>query len=164
MLYLSIPFFNMAQYPPAPPPSQPKPSSSPTSGNRKSSISLPTSTETVPLDHPSRTTPLHPSLPTVLVPPNQTTSSINPLTLQPFTDAELKSYNFDKLLQDHKSLSNADIEKARDEAVKALRDKIDERDAKVREVEKEIEEKEKIRGVERKVYRRQMEGRKGGDD
>ena len=45
-----------------------------------------------------------------------------------------------------------------------MKDKIDERDAKVREVEKEIEEKEKIREVERKVYRKKMEGRKGNDD
>ena len=48
--------------------------------------------------------------------------------------------------------------------MRALREKIEEREAKVREVEKEIEEKEKIREVERKVYRKKMEGRKGGEE
>ncbi|RMZ91400.1 hypothetical protein DV736_g1362, partial [Chaetothyriales sp. CBS 134916] len=161
---MPLPQSNVMARDPTPPPSQlPQTASSPTSTSHKGAVSNP-SADTLPLDHPSRTCPIHPLLPTVLVSTDTTTTATNPLTLQPFTEAELKTFNFEKVLADYKHLPKPEIEKLRDEAAKALKEKIEEREAKLREVEKEIEEKEKIREVERKVYRKKMEGRKGGDD
>ncbi|RMD42094.1 hypothetical protein DV735_g3058, partial [Chaetothyriales sp. CBS 134920] len=76
--------------------------------------------------------------------------------LQPFTEAELKTFNFEKVVADYKHLPKPEIAKLRDETAQALREKIEEREVKVREIEKEIEEKEKIREVERKVYRKKI--------
>ena len=67
-------------------------------------------------------------------------------------------------MAEHLGGNKAEIEKARDEAIKALREKIEERENRVREIDKEIEAKEKIREVERKVYKKKMEARKGGGE
>ena len=124
----------------------------------------------VPLDSPSRTTPVHPSLPAIKVPTLHATTNINPITLQPFSEAELKNLGYEKLRAEYEDANGgvrtAEIEKAREEAVRMLREKISEREAKEREIDREIDEKEKIREVERKVYRKKMgigeKGKEGG--
>ena len=125
----------------------------------------------VPLDASARTTPIHASLPTIKLPVSHATTNTNPITLQPFSDAELKTLGYEKLRADYEDATtggvrSAEIEKAREEAVRMLREKIGEREAKEREIDREIDEKEKIREVERKVYRKKMgigeKGKEGG--
>jgi hypothetical protein len=133
------------------------------------------------------------------MPADHATSNINPITLQPFSEAELKNLGFEKLRAEYENtsapgptlaatggassgtagaststgttagaasrLNIKELEKAREEAVKMLRERIAEREAKEREIDREIDEKEKIREVERKVYRKKMatgEGKKEG--
>ncbi|ETI27604.1 hypothetical protein G647_00053 [Cladophialophora carrionii CBS 160.54] len=132
----------------------------------------------VPLDSPLRTTPIHPSLPSVKVPETALSGSAtdtNPITLQPFTEAELSKYGFAKLraqifaaagttahgggghhggaLSDRE---REEIARLRDETAAAVKHRLEEREARVREIEREMEEKEKIREVERKVFRKKL--------
>ncbi|KAJ9608375.1 hypothetical protein H2200_007363 [Cladophialophora chaetospira] len=129
----------------------------------------------VPLDSPLRTTPIHPSLPSIKVPDTTTTTpNINPITLQPFTETDLSKHGYEKLRAQifaspsaAAATSNpevltaqqkAEISRLRDETANALKQKLDEREARVREIEREMEEKEKIREVERKVFRKKLAG------
>ncbi|OQU96470.1 hypothetical protein CLAIMM_02551 [Cladophialophora immunda] len=128
----------------------------------------------VPLDSPLRSTPIHPSLPSVKVPEAALTSSApntNPITLQPFTEAELTKHGFGKLrAQIFATAANSggglgerekeEIARMREETAALLKQKLDEREARVREIEREMEEKEKIREVERKVFRKKLAGGK----
>ena len=114
----------------------------------------------MPLDSPVRNTPIHHSLPAIKLPATHSTTNTHPLTLQPFSDSELKSLGYEKLRAEYEDpnggVKKAEIEEARDEAVRMLRERLNEREAKEREIDREIDEKEKIREVERKVYRKKM--------
>ena len=134
---------------------------------RKHSTSL---TETVPIDHPSRAHPVHASLPTLpLLPsePTAQTANINPLTLQPFTTAELAAHKYEELRARLSSSSNNDetlakaVTTEQEEIVQQIKARMDERARKEAEIDKEIGEMEKIREVERKIYRRRMGGKEG---
>jgi len=119
--------------------------------------------EPVPLDSPLRTTPIHPSIPSIRVPADASTSNLNPITLQPFTGAELERYGFEKLRRElgggeRPGDESEALQKAKDDAVRQLKARMEERDAKSKEIEREMDEKEKIREVERKVYRKKMGG------
>ena len=130
-----------------------------------------------PLDSDLRVQPLHPSIPEVRLPrkvenelpsaeavdrkqeeqnglgtPSSTT--LNPVTLQPFTLEELRSHNIDALLRQYLAPDSA--RKARDEAAKELRKLLDENDVKTKEIDREMEEKKKTREIERKVYARKL--------
>ncbi|KIX01969.1 uncharacterized protein Z518_07908 [Rhinocladiella mackenziei CBS 650.93] len=128
----------------------------------------------VPLDSPLRTVPIHPSLPSVKVPTTSKTTepNTNPVTLQPFTEAELAKYGFEKLRAQIVGAAGKDssrnrerllgekekheIERMREETAMVLKAKMEERETRIREVEREKEEKEKIREVERKVFRKKL--------
>jgi len=132
----------------------------------------------VPLDSALRTTPIHPSLPSVKVPATavagSTEPNTNPITLKPFTKAELSKYGFEKLraqVSTRNATSEAgngaasgggvkvdeeEVKKLREQTTALLKHKLEEREGKIREIEREIEEKEKIREVERKVFRKKM--------
>ena len=134
----------------------------------------------VPLDSPLRTKSIHPSLEAVKVP--DASPNAHPVTLQPFTDAELAKYGYEKLraqiftAADKRGSSNTlanitagtglserekeEIVRMRDETAAVLKHKIEEKEAKVREIDREMEEKEKIREVERKVFRKKLAGGK----
>lgn len=169
---------------------QDKPSSDSTDG--AANLTSPTSTQhpltsgatpgPVPLDSTLRTTPIHPSLTSVKVPATavagSTEPNTNPITLKPFTDAELSKYGFEKLRAQISAKSSAaeagtatgasatvgagskaneeEINRLREETAALLKHKLEERDAKIREIEREMEEKEKIREVERKVFRKKL--------
>lgn len=130
----------------------------------------------VPLDSPLRTTPIHPSIPLIKVPSTaaSTEPNTNPITLQPFTEAELAKHGYEKL-RAHISAaagnsnprSNAnggvlsekekeELQRIKEETAMLLKHKLDEREQRVREIEREMEEKEKIREVERKVFRKKL--------
>ena len=53
-----------------------------------------------------------------------------------------------------------ELERIREETAAQLRHKLEEREHKMREIQKEMEDKEKIREVERKVFRKKMGGGK----
>ena len=128
----------------------------------------------VPLDSPLRTTPIHPSLPSVKVPEaaHLGAPNTNPVTLQPFTEAELAKHGYEKLRAQILSSANPnvtgalsdkekeEISRMRDETAAALKHKMEEKDAKIRDIDREMEEKEKIREVERKVFRKKLAGGK----
>lgn len=130
-----------------------------------------------PLDSDLRVQPLHPSIPEVKLPrkvESETTladradekqkeqkglgtpsaTTLNPITLQPFTLEELHSHNIDALLHQYSTPEAA--RKAREETVKELRKLLDENDVKTKEIDRELEEKEKTREIERKVYARKL--------
>lgn len=125
----------------------------------------------VPLDSPLRTVPMHPSLPSVKL-PDSSPANINPVTLQPFTEVELQKYGYEKLRAQifathHNTNSGegvlsaaqkAEIARLREETASALKQRLDEREARIREIEREMEDKEKIREVERKVFRKKLAG------
>jgi hypothetical protein len=142
---------------------------------RKHSTSL---NDTVPLEHPSRTHPIHPalsSLPLLPQPPSAATSTINPLTLQPFTPAELTAHKYDDLRARFVNPSTsegqpaavaaavnaAQVNAEQEDVVRQINARMEERARKEAEIDKEIGEKEKIREVERKIYRRKMGGKEG---
>ncbi|KAH0830928.1 hypothetical protein AYO21_06459 [Fonsecaea monophora] len=135
----------------------------------------------VPLDSPLRTTPIHPSVEAIKVPETALTSAApntNPITLQPFTEAELVQYGFEQLraqifathgvgvgdgdggaggnLLVLGEKEKQEIARIREETAALLKQKLDEREARVREIEREMEDKEKIREVERKVFRKKL--------
>jgi hypothetical protein len=134
----------------------------------------------VPLDSPLRTTPIHALLSTVKMPATSAANT-NPITLQPFTEAELVRYGYEKLRAEivgvassstntegetssSSSLSGKDqkerLARLRDETATLLKQRLDEREKKAREIEREMEEKEKIREVERKVFRKRLDAMK----
>ena len=111
---------------------------------------------------------------------------MNPITLQPFTQAELSKHGYEKLRNDiyaagliglptgmavnHRmgkgdampltDRESKELNRLREETALALKHRLDERDSKAREIEREMEEKEKIREVERKVFRKKLAGGK----
>lgn len=130
-----------------------------------------------PLNSDIRVQPLHPMIPEVKLPrkvenesASATTSAdkekeqrgldtpsattLNPITLQPFTLEELHSHNIEALLRQYSTPEAA--RKARDETAKELRKMLDENEVKTKEIDREMEEKEKTREIERKVYARKL--------
>ncbi|KAK6382921.1 hypothetical protein LTS17_003591 [Exophiala oligosperma] len=123
----------------------------------------------VPLDSPSRTAPIHPSVPAVKIPASAVWN-LNPITLQPFTDEELVKYGYEKVRAEVYSARGVDakgkagvkakeeeVARLREETANMLRQKLEEREIKLREITREMEEKEKIREVERKVFRKRLD-------
>ena len=115
----------------------------------------------------------------------------NPVTLQPFTDADLAKHGYEKLRAQIAAAAvrhgdvpppptggigeggtkpplhlsereKEEIASLRDETAAALKIKIEEREVKVREIEREMEEKEKTRELERKLLRKKLAGGKEG--
>lgn len=115
---------------------------------------------TIPLDSPLRTTPIHPSLPAIKVsadaPPNT-----NPLTLQPFTEAELAQHGYTQLRTQFAGADEEELNRLRAETAALLKHRLEERESKAREIQREMDEKEKIREVERKVFRKKLDAMKG---
>lgn len=199
----------------------------------------------VPLDSPLRTTPIHPSIPAVKVPESATTTDPNthPVTLRPFTDADLEKYGYEKLREqilrvgagnatggaagagsekERQKRGNGgtagvgvsggiggaaagssekekekekpkresgragagsgasggavkpgtgagmtekrkrEIERIKDETAALLKQKLEERETKVRQIEREKEDMEKTREVERKVFQKKFGAGKEG--
>ncbi|EXJ78701.1 hypothetical protein A1O1_09103 [Capronia coronata CBS 617.96] len=127
----------------------------------------------VALDSPLRTTPIHPSVPSVKVPDTALTTepNTNPVTLRPFTEAELEKHGFEKLREQIVGASKSgsgkggsgvtekqkqEIERIREETAALLKQKLDERETKVRQIEREMEVKAKTREVERKVFQKKF--------
>jgi hypothetical protein len=137
--------------------------------NRKLSL---TNDTHPPLSHPSRVQPIHSALPQPALLPATTDDTpnpytLNPLTLQPFTTADLQSHNFDALLAECRDPQTGQIDKElvkklQDEAVGKIQERVREREAKEAAIEREVNEMEKTREVERKIWMKRMAAAKGG--
>ncbi|KPI44591.1 uncharacterized protein AB675_8734 [Cyphellophora attinorum] len=149
-------------------PHQPPQPISPTH-NRKLSL---TNDTHPPLSHPSRVQPIHPAFPQPSLLPATTEDAPNPytlhpLTLQPFTTADLQSHNFDALIAECRDPQTGQIDKElvkklQDETVGKIQERVRERQSKEAAIEREVNEMEKTREVERKIWMKRMGGGKAG--
>ncbi|KAK5084709.1 hypothetical protein LTR05_005787 [Lithohypha guttulata] len=86
------------------------------------------------------------------------TTTLNPITLKPFTIEELRSYHLEALVRQYSTSEAA--EKAREDTARDLRKMLDDNERKSKEIERDMDEKEKTREIERKVYARKL-GKEG---
>ncbi|KAI1628555.1 hypothetical protein EDD37DRAFT_603480 [Exophiala viscosa] len=115
---------------------------------------------TIPLDSSLRTTPIHPSLPGIKV-SGGASPNTNPLTLQPFTEAELAQHGYTQLRTQFTPADKEELARLRAETAALLKQRLDKRESKMRDIQREMDEKEKIREVERKVFRKKLDAMKG---
>lgn len=124
----------------------------------------------VPLDSSLRTEPIHVLVPEVKLSPNIKTvtatkddgvdapnaplTTLNPVTLRPFSIDELRAHKLESLLSQYTTPEAA--LKARDDTASELRKMLDENERKNKEIDREMEEKEKTREIERKVYAKKL--------
>lgn len=85
--------------------------------------------------------------------------------MEPFTSAELSANKYDELrakfVNDKGDVDVVKLAAEQEEVVRQIRTRMDERERKQGEIDKEIGEMEKIREVERKIWRRRMGGKEG---
>ncbi|KAK4947039.1 hypothetical protein LTR10_014181 [Elasticomyces elasticus] len=141
---------------PAPPTEDVVMSTSPTTAATVPSVT----NGTVPLDSPLRTTPIHPSLSSIKVSEGAGPNT-NPLTLQRFTETELAQHGYAQLRTQLTPADKEELAQLRAETAALLKQKLDERENKMRDTQRDIDEKEKIREVERKVFRKKLDAMKG---
>jgi len=115
---------------------------------------------TIPLDSSLRTTPIHPSLLGIKV-SGGASPNTNPLTLQPFTESELAQHGYAQLRTQFTPADKEELAQLRAETAALLKQKLDERETKMRDIQREMDDKEKIREVERKVFRKKLDAMKG---
>lgn len=112
------------------------------------------SAKLVALDSSLREVPIHADLPEIKVPsgdlkPHQ----YHPVSCEPFSSEDLQHH---KLLQLQKQYTSPDaVTRARAEAVQEVKDRMAEAAKKTREINQQMEEMEKTREIERKIYRKQ---------
>lgn len=148
------------------------PPSSPSTTTRKV-LTQPT---IVPLESTTRQVPIHPDLPSIKVPadnPNLKPYQYHPVTCEPLTSDDLTHHkpSFSSastsnpatgptLQQLQKQYPTPEAaERALAEAVREVKMRLEEGEEKRKEVEREMEELEKMREVERKVYGRMKDGK-----
>lgn len=142
------------------------PPSSPSTATRKV-LTQPT---VVPLDSAIRQVPIHSDLPSIRVPAASSSSEnlkpyqYHPVTCEPLTTEDLKDHKTNMSLQQlAKQYPTPEaIERAQAEAIREVKLRLEESEEKRKEVEREMEELEKMREVERKVYGRVKESKGRG--
>ena len=104
----------------------------------------------VPLDDPSRTTPIHDLLPSIRVPSGHHPAyQYHPATCAPLNAVEISG----DLLQLRKECSTSvAATKARDETAKEVRRRMEEAEAKADRIQKLMKRKTEERDTERKVF------------
>lgn len=128
--------------------------------------------QNIPFDSSLRTEPIHPLISEVKLSPhvnitttdtamhNSTSNShaplttLNPITCQPFTIDELRAHKLESLLSQYPTPTTAI--RAREDTAAELRKILDENERKNKEIDRELDEKEKTREIERKVYVRKL--------
>lgn len=117
---------------------------------------------TLPLSSPARQRPIHDSLPAVKVPVGDLKPcQYHPVTGEPFTPDDLQHPLLREMLEKYKDAAPEEVQKARDEAIREVKTIMEENEVKAREIERDMEEKERVREIERKVFLKQGKG-KGG--
>lgn len=104
----------------------------------------------VPLNSSIRTTPIHSQLPEIRVPQNSTIPSTHyhPVTCEPLNIQEIQP-QLQHLRKEHPSITA--MRKAREDAVKEIRQKLEEKDKKRDEVQKKLDTKAKEWDMEYRV-------------
>jgi hypothetical protein len=148
------------------------PPSSPSTTTRKV-LTQPT---IVPLDSTTRQVPIHPDLSSIKVPADKVNLKpyqYHPVTCEPLTNDDLTHHKPSSgsastsnpatgptLQQLQKQYPTPEaVERALAEAVREVKMRLEEGEEKRKEVEREMEDLEKMREVERKVYGRMKEGK-----
>lgn len=117
---------------------------------------------TLPLSSPARQRPIHDSLPAVKVPVGDLKPcQYHPVTGEPFSADDLQHPLLREMLEKYKDAAPEEVQKARDEAIREVKTIMEENEVKAREIERDMEEKERVREIERKVFLKQGKG-KGG--
>jgi hypothetical protein len=119
----------------------------------------------LPLSSSSRTRPVHDSLPAVKIPSSDLKPcQHHPVTGAPFTAEDLQHPLLRELVEKYKGGDVELAKKAREDAIVEVKRRMEENEAKSREIERNMEEKEKMREIERKVFLKQgnLKGRGGG--
>lgn len=129
-------------------------------------------TQHIPPNSSLRTEPIHPLISEIKLSPNVNVSTndtamhnstsdakaplttLNPVTCQPFTIDELRFHKLESLLDQYPMPDMA--LKAREDTAAELRKMLDENERRNKEIDRELDEKEKTREIERKVYARKL--------
>lgn len=128
--------------------------------------------QNIPLDSSLRTEPIHPLITEIKLSPNVNISStetnmysstgnsktslttLNPITCQPFSLDDLRAHKLETLLNQYPTPDMA--LRAREDTAAELRKILDENERKNKEIDRELDEKEKTREIERKVYAKRL--------
>ena len=114
----------------------------------------------LPLEHATRQRPIHTDLPQVRVPAGDLkTCQYHPVTGEPFTADDLQHPLLSEALDNYSSPESA--LKAQQDAVREVKRRMEENEQKSREIDKDMEQKEKIREIERKIFQKQGKARGG---
>lgn len=112
------------------------------------------STKIVPLDSRVRQTSIHADLPEVKVPSaNLKPYQYHPVSCEPLSSEDLQYHKLPQLQKQYTTPEAA--LKAQAEAVKEVRDRMAEAEKRTREINQQMEEMEKTREIERKIYMKQ---------
>lgn len=114
--------------------------------------------QVVPLDSSLRAEPIHTLIMEVKLPPanvsNASSTTLDPVTLRPFTIDELHTHKLESLLSQYPTPEAA--AQARLDTATELRKLLDDNERKNREIDRDMEQKEKTREIERKVYAKRL--------
>jgi hypothetical protein len=118
------------------------------------SFKIVSSAKVVALDSAVRQVPIHPDLPDVRVPSgNLKPHQYHPVSCEPLSPEDLQHH---KLLQLQKQYISPDaVTRAQAEAIQEVKDRMAEAAKKTREINQQMEEMEKTREIERKIYMKQ---------
>lgn len=108
----------------------------------------------VPLDAPARQIAMHPDLPEVKVPSAELKPyQYNPVSCEPLSSED---FQYHKLAQLQKQYSTPEAAlRAQADAVREVKERMTEAEKKTREIDQQMEEMEKTREIERKIYKKQ---------
>ncbi|KKY24758.1 hypothetical protein UCRPC4_g02288 [Phaeomoniella chlamydospora] len=116
----------------------------------------------VPLDSPFRTQAIHPSLPGFKVTSTHPSHQLNPITNTAWTVSELEALGLKTLLAEHPDPESAS--KAQEEAVKQLKAHVDANENKRKQIEREMQDAERTRELERKIFENMRKEKKGKEE
>lgn len=112
------------------------------------------STKVVPLDAPIRKVVVHADLSEVKVPGGDLKPyQYHPVSCEPLSSEDLQHHKLPQLQKQYTTPEAA--LKAQAEAIKEVKDRMAEAEKKTREINEQMEEMEKTREIERKVYMKQ---------
>jgi hypothetical protein len=112
------------------------------------------STKIVPLDAPLRQVAIHTDLPQVKVPSTELKPyQYHPVSCEPFSAEDLQHHKLHQLQKQYTTPEAA--LNAQAEAIKEVKDRMAESEKKSREINQQMEEMEKTRELERKIYMKQ---------
>ncbi|KAL2848628.1 hypothetical protein BJX68DRAFT_267493 [Aspergillus pseudodeflectus] len=130
--------------PPLSPPSEPSPSPK---------------TTPIPLDSPTRTTPIHELLPDIRLPSALPTYNYNPVTCAPLDTDDVRA-QLEELRKEFPTHEAA--LKAQEQAARELKQKLEDAEKKREEVQKTMDKKIKERNTELKVLSKYQDGKASG--